>query len=176
MKRVTAFLAVLALVLLGFLAGVLGTHLFYAKRLQRAGSFSVIASEFFAERLDRELGLSAEQRTAIDEILDETRIEADELRRALRPKIGGLMEAASERIMEVLSSEQRQLFSELRERHRARADHFLLGPPGPRGPRGPGGPPRRGPRRGLRPEPPPSVPEAPEAPQQPEPEATPPDA
>lgn len=168
MKRVTAFLAVLAIVLLGFLAGVLGTHLFYAKRLQRAGSFSVMASDFFAQRLDRELNLSAEQRAEIGEILEETRIEADSLRNDLRPKIGELMEAASVRIMDLLSSEQRDRFTQLRERHRSRADHFLLGPPGSRGPRGPGGPPRRGPRRGSRPEPPPAAVE-------PESESAPPD-
>jgi hypothetical protein len=63
--------------------------------------------------------------------------------------------------MEVLSSEQRNRFTQLRERHRARADHFLLGPPGSRGPRGPGGPPGRGLRRGPRPEPPPQAPTEP---------------
>ena len=139
MKQVTASLAVLALLLLGFLAGVLGTHLFYARKFEKAGSLPMMASEFFAERLKRDLDLTEEQSDAIEEILDETRQRADTVRRELRPQVAALMEDSSERIREILTPEQRQEFEKLRAKHRRLADMFFLGPPGRRGPGGPPG-------------------------------------
>lgn len=136
MKRAAAITAVLAIGVLGVLVGVLGTHLFYAHKLRRPGSFPMMAGQFFADRLDRELALSGEQRRAIADILEETRIGADALRDDLRPRIGALMEGASERISAILTPEQRERFELLREEHRGRAEHFLLGPPGPHGPPG----------------------------------------
>lgn len=131
MKRVAAISAVLAVLVLGILVGILGTHLFYAHRLAEPGSSSTMAGRFFAERLDRELALTAEQRAAIDAILDETQREAGALRDEMRPRVGGLMREATERISELLTPEQRRRFEELRARHRGRAEHFFLGPPGP---------------------------------------------
>lgn len=131
MTKTAAISAILAILVLGVLVGILGTHLFYAQKLRSPGSFSMMASQFFADRLDRELSLTDEQRAAIGAILDETRLEADALRDDLRPKVGALMEEASERISEILTPEQRQRYADLRERHRGRAEHFLLGPPGP---------------------------------------------
>lgn len=136
MRRAAAISAVLAIGILGVLVGILATHLYYAQKLGRPGSFSTMASDFFAERLDRELGLSAEQRAAIAAILEETRIEADSLREEVRPKVGALMEEASDRISEILTADQRRRFTRLREEHRSRAEHFLLGPPGHHGPPG----------------------------------------
>ncbi len=136
MKRVAAISAVLGVLVLGVLVGILGTHLFYAQKLREPGSLSLMAGRFFAERLDRELALTDEQRAAIDEILERTRHEAGALREEMRPRVGALMDDASRRISEVLTPEQRERFEELRARHRGRSEHFFLGPPGPPGPRG----------------------------------------
>ena len=137
MKRVAAVSAVVAVLVLGILVGILGTHLFYAQKLRQAGSFSKMAGRFFAERLDRELALTVEQREAIDAILEETQVEAHAIREEIRPWVDALMEGSKERITEILTPEQRERFEVLRERHRRRAEHFFLGPPGrPRRPPG----------------------------------------
>lgn len=136
MKRVAAVSAVLAVLILGVLVGVLGTHLFYAQKFRQPGSFSAVAGRFFAERLDRELALTEEQRQRIATILAQTRREAGALREELRPRIGALMDGAAERISEVLTPEQRERFRQLRARHRGRSEHFFLGPPGRHGPPG----------------------------------------
>jgi Spy/CpxP family protein refolding chaperone len=139
MKRASAILVVLAILILGFLVGVVATHLFYAQRFQRAGSFSEMASEFFTARLERELDLTVEQRDAIGAILDQAHSDAEALRAGMRPKVERLIRKANTQISEVLTDEQRRRFAELRERHRGGAEHFFLGPPGPMGRRGPPG-------------------------------------
>ncbi len=141
MKRASAVLVVLAILIAGFLIGVLATHLFYAQRFEHAGSFSMMASDFFAARLERELDLTEEQRDAIGTILDEAHEAAEALRTDIRPRVGRLMMDATERISGVLTDDQQRRFEELRARHRGRAEHFFLGPPGPPGPRGRRGPP-----------------------------------
>ena len=141
MKKSTALFAVIAVLVLGILLGILGTHLFYAQKFRKAGSWSEMASDFFAHRLERELGLSAEQRQAIERIMEESRVEGHAMREEMRPRVEEMMRRTSERISEVLTPEQRQRFAELRREHRGRAERFLLGPPGGRDPRG--GPPRR---------------------------------
>jgi Spy/CpxP family protein refolding chaperone len=163
-KRVSAVLAVLSVLALGVIVGILGTHLFYAKKLRQPGSLSETAGDFFARRLERELGLSEDQRRQIETILAESRVEGRALREEMRPRVTQMMERTSRRIQEVLTPEQRELFGELQKRHRGRAERFLLGPPG-----GPGYRPGMGPRRGPGPggpppwrEPPPPAEERPE--------------
>lgn len=142
MKRASAVLAVLAVLLLGIVVGVLGTHLFYAQRFREPGRWSEMAGDFFARRLERELNLTEEQRQAIDQIMAESRVEGFALREEMRPRVSAMMRRTSERISEVLTPEQRQRFAELQEKHRGRAERFLLGPPGGPGPGRRGGPPR----------------------------------
>jgi Spy/CpxP family protein refolding chaperone len=155
-KRASALFAVLAVLVLGVIVGIMGTHLFYAQKFRRAGSFSGMASDFFSDRLERELGLTPEQRRAIDEIMEESRLEGHALREEMRPRVTEMMRRTSERIGEVLTPEQRERFAELQEQHRGRAERFLLGPPGGRGPGRRGGPgwdggPPPGPPPGLEP-------------------------
>lgn len=164
MNKVAAIAAVLAILVLGILVGVLGTHLFYAQKFRRPGLMPMMAGQMFAERLDHELSLSDEQRIAIAEILEQTRLEADAMRSEVRPRIAALLQQASERISEVLTPEQRRRFAQLREEHRGRAEHFLLGPPGPHGPPGR----FRGPRRPPFPGPPPLREPAPELEEKPD--------
>ncbi len=145
MKRSSALFLVLGVLVVGFLVGIVATHLFYAQKFRKAGSVGSMASDFFAHRLERDLNLDTSQREQIDAILEETREAADELRFEIRPRIALLMEDAAERIDAVLTEEQRARFEELRERHRGRSEHFFLGPPR-RGPKG-RGPPWRDRRR-----------------------------
>lgn len=153
MKRSLALLAVVGLFLLGMAAGVLATHLYYARQLQGPGGPPMMAGRFFSHRLERRLGLTPEQKGEIDAILERTRRQADALRGELRPRVRELMEEANEEIEQVLTPAQREAWDELRRDHRRRADQFLLGPP-PHGPgHGPGPGPGPGPRPRRRPPP-----------------------
>ncbi|MEE8138889.1 MAG: hypothetical protein V3R89_06870 [Thermoanaerobaculia bacterium] len=131
MKRAGAVAAVLALFLLGVAAGVLATHLFYARQLRDPGGPPFLASRFFGELLARRLDLTPEQEQEIQVILRRTRWEAAQLRRDLRPQVRDLMDEATREIEQVLTPEQREAFARMRERQRRRSEQFLLGPPGP---------------------------------------------
>ena len=142
MKPVGALAAVLALFLLGIAAGVLATHLFYARQLRHAGGPPFLGSRFFGEFVVRRLDLTPEQEREIQGILGRTRRQAAEMRRDLRPKVRRLMEGATREIEGVLTPEQREAFAFMRERQRRRTEQFLLGPPESRPGRG-GRPPHR---------------------------------
>lgn len=165
MNRWVALLAVVGVFFMGVVAGVLGAHLFYARVLREPGGPPLMASKFFAERLERRLGLSERQIAEIDAILERTREESEMMRREMRPRVEGLLGRTMEEIAGTLTPEQRLLFEEMRRDRRRRMEQFLLKPPGPgdpwrrEGPRDPRG--RRPRDRGPdgRPEGPPPPPE-----------------
>jgi Spy/CpxP family protein refolding chaperone len=155
MNRIAALSAVFGLFMVGVLVGVIGTHLWQGHAPWRPGIFhpeGPLSHEGpFVEHLARRLGLTEEQQDEIGAILAESRIEADELRRQVLPEVRAHMEQTHERLMAVLTPEQREEFETLASRHRGRMERFLLG-------HGHGPPPWRGngPRReGRRPQPPP---------------------
>jgi Spy/CpxP family protein refolding chaperone len=173
-KKTSAVFAVIAVLVLGIIVGILGTHLFYAQKFRQPGRWAEAAGDFFANRLERELNLTPDQRQAIDDIMAESRVEGRALREEMRPRVTEMMRHTSERIEEVLTPEQRQRFAELQEQHRGRAERFLLGPPGGPGPGRRGGPPWRGgpsgPESGRGPGPPPERPSEPSEPPAEQPE------
>jgi len=130
-KRSLALVSVAGLFLLGILIGALGMHLYYATKFPGPPGFGPRGHRpggpFMGERLERELGLSVEQKQRIDEIIRESRVEGEALREEMFPRVHAQMERTRERIMEVLTPEQREKFEELRHRHRGRADRFFLG-------------------------------------------------
>lgn len=127
MKRLTAMVAVLGLFVLGVVAGALGAHLYYARHLGAPGGPH--GGQFFAHRLEGELDLTTEQTRRIEAILEESRREADALRHRLLPEVHAAMEHNRERIMEVLTEDQRERFERLRHRRSRWAEHFFLDPP-----------------------------------------------
>ena len=141
MKRLTALAAVFSLFAVGVLVGGFAVHLYYMKdQRQRADGGGRFRVGRFIERLERDLALTAEQRRRIDEILQQARVESDELHREMVPRVHEHMQQTREQIRGVLTPEQQEKFDALHRRYRERAEHFLLG-------RGHGrrGPPRRGP-------------------------------
>jgi len=138
MRRPAAVLAVLGLFLLGVVVGILGAHLYYARQLQRPGRFPMMATQFFADRLEHQLELSPEQRAEIEKILRDSRKEAEALRLEVGPRARRIMEVAQSEIEEILTPEQREKLAELRRHHQGRMEMWLLGPPGSQhGPRRP---------------------------------------
>ena len=157
MRRPVALLSIACVFLVGILVGALGTHLLYVRsfprpdELPRGGRPGLrggpAVGPRFAERLERQLGLSEEQRREIDEILRESRKESNGLHDEMLPRIRAQVERTRQRIFEVLTPEQREEFERLREEHRG-AERFFLGGDVRHRRKGPG-------RRGPRPQPPP---------------------
>ena len=76
----------------------------------------------YAERLQEELSLTTEQRTAVDAILEEREAEMRELWAQMKPKYDALRETIRAEIMGVLDEEQQQRFQALIERSRSRGE------------------------------------------------------
>lgn len=143
MKRSIAFVYVLGLFLLGILIGALGMHLWQANQtapgpLGMRGNMRPPRHEaghrpgrrpgpFFLERLGRQLDLSPEQERQIAEIIEESHREAGALREEILPKVEAQLDQTRERILEVLTEEQRERFEEFDRRHRRILERGVLG-------------------------------------------------
>jgi hypothetical protein len=131
MNRIAALSAVFGLFIVGVLVGVIGTHLWQGHAPWRPGAFhprGPLGHEGqFIEHLARQLDLTDTQMEEVEEILAESRIEADELRRQVLPEVRAHMEGTHERLMNVLTLEQQEEFEKLSSRHRSRMERFLLG-------------------------------------------------
>jgi hypothetical protein len=111
--------------------------------------------EHFLDNIDREVGLSAEQRNAILPILKAAVEQGDKVHQSVRGQMDQIMGEADTRIAALLDAGQRARFQEFHERmERLRREGRPGGPP-PGGPEGPGGPPPPGFPPGFPPGPPP---------------------
>ena len=153
MSRGWALVSIIALLLAGISIGALGMHL-YQERSGRElrGPFARPARPF-ARHVEMRLELTPEQKRKIAAIRRESWRESESLRQELRPRIEKQMKATQERVLAVLTAEQRKKLEELL-RNDPRAFHrFFLGegerPPGAGpGPHHSEGPPPRGPADG----------------------------
>ncbi len=127
MKRSTALLAVTALFLVGILVGVLGTHLFYFHEMRQPGGLGQLAARLVIHRLDRELGLSRDQRRQVEGILAETRGELADIRREAAPRVLAVLDRSHARIAALLDDGQRARFERTAARRRAVVERFLEG-------------------------------------------------
>jgi len=128
--------AVLSLFVVGVLVGGLGVHVWHVRadglpRVDRpvhGGDRDARGHErVIGQRLMDELELTAEQRTQVEAILEESRAEAEALRRDVGPRLREQLQRTHDRIVEVLTPDQRERFEALRRRHRPRAERFMLG-------------------------------------------------
>lgn len=127
MKRWVALCAVLAVFVVGIVVGVLSTHLFYAHQLRNPQQLGALGARLFTDSLERRLDLNPEQKREIEQIVRQSRQEAQVLRQETLPRVLDLVERTADRIEEVLTPEQRAEFERLRRRHRKIVEHFLLG-------------------------------------------------
>jgi len=164
MSRGWAVVSVVALFLAGISIGALAMHL-YQERSERDVRVPFAGpGRPFARRLEMRLELTPEQRRKIAAIRRESWRESESLRQEMRPRIEKQMKATQEKVLAVLTPEQREKLERLL-RDDPRAFHrFFLGegerpPGGGPGPPRPGGPPPpRGPAGDAPPQRPPNGP------------------
>lgn len=116
-KTVAALLIAAAFVV-GVLAGVAGDRVWTLRHGQRRGGR--VSTSRIADRLERELNLSPQQKTAVRTILDRHRTQIDLLMRNVRPQVRQEVDASNREIETVLTPEQRAKFEEIRKRNEKR--------------------------------------------------------
>lgn len=148
MKKTSAIVSVVGVFLIGILVGALGMHLVQSEKAGwRPGDrpdrdLRRQAGQVFAQRLNRLLELTDEQREEIEAIRHESRLRSEEMRREMAPVVRHQMEETRHLIMEVLTPEQQERLQQLGVRERRMVERFLLGERGR-----PGRPGLRGERR-----------------------------
>lgn len=109
---------------LGFTSGILALNVY--RGLVRAGG-----PRDRIEQMSERLNLTADQKTKVEQIFNDTRVQLRALRRESEPRVAEIRRQADERMQQVLTPEQWQQFqtvrSEMRERRGGRG--------GPRGDR-----------------------------------------
>jgi Spy/CpxP family protein refolding chaperone len=140
MSRAWAFVGVVALFLAGISIGALGMHLYQERSEMGPGESFLGPPRAFMRNLERRLDLTPEQRRKIAAIRRQSWRESQSLRNELRPRVQKQMEATREKVLALLTPEQRERL-EVLLRDNPRALHqFFLGEGGRR-PSGPPGPP-----------------------------------
>lgn len=105
----------------GAFAGVVGDHLLIIHHLfpRHFGSRPIL------DRLDRELHLTAQQKTQVQQILDRHRAKIESLMGNVRPQIRAEIDATNAEIDKILTPEQRAEFAKMK----MRMPHRRGGPP-----------------------------------------------
>lgn len=137
-RRRTAIIAgavLIATFVAGMLAGVAADRL-VIMRMWR-DRMPARAPHFVAERLERRLDLTADQRRQVEEIIQRHHSRMNEVWNSARPAVRAEVDAANAEIEKILTPGQREKFSRFKMRM------------GPRGGPGHGGPPRGRPGQGA---------------------------
>jgi Spy/CpxP family protein refolding chaperone len=96
--------------LLGFAAGMLTLNVYRAWAHRNAPT-----REGKFEQMAKDLQLSAEQKTKVQQIFNDTREQLRGLRKESEPKVAEIRKQADERIQQTLTPEQWQRFQQLRK-------------------------------------------------------------
>jgi len=147
--RLLAFLVLLLVAVAGGFAGVaidrrvLLPHKFEGYRFEHGPGPHGARDRGFRNRFARELGLSPEQQTRVDSIMERQGRELRTIRHRVQPELDSIVSRTRRQLDSVLTPEQRKKAEEIRRKHPR--------PPGPRAedgpPLDPGGPPLQGPPR-----------------------------
>jgi hypothetical protein len=108
----------------GVLVGVAGDHLLFIHHVFSRG----FVAGRIADRLDRELHLSAQQKTQVQQILDRHRKRIDVITSGVRPQVRQEIDSTNAEIEKILTPEQRAQFAKMRMRMPGRRG---MGPPPP---------------------------------------------
>lgn len=144
MNRGIALLAAAALFASGLAVGALGAHLVYAEKITSRMEPPMPIGRMFGPWIERELDLTATQRNQVRAILDQSRSEAEAIRKELGPKLGEVNRTTTEALAEVLTPEQLDKMTRWMDRRGRFERRFRgegtgnRGPRRPRSPRSPG--------------------------------------
>jgi Spy/CpxP family protein refolding chaperone len=125
MTRPVALLAMGALFLTGVLAGVLGTHAFYAWHVHRPGGLADLGIRLLGNSLDRQLDLTSEQERKVDAILGDTRLEILQMRHENVPRLYAIRDRAFDRIHGVLTPAQQERLRRFRARYQRNVERLV---------------------------------------------------
>ena len=137
-RSVQGKLLVLTVFIFGIATGVLSANLYRSRIVQPAKAAENRPEDHLSpqergkqafDRMANYLGLDATQRAQIQKIVEESQNEFKQLREKTEPQYKAIGESSRDKVMAVLSEEQRRKYTEFQKTH-----------PGPSGPRG------RGPR------------------------------
>ncbi|MFH1809973.1 MAG: hypothetical protein ABIJ09_14605 [Pseudomonadota bacterium] len=145
--RFLAVLSMVAVFVAGIAVGLVADRLLEGSRGGHRPPPPGPPLEHLLERFSGELDLKASQQQAIQEILQQGRVQAEQILGRARPELDATRKGMEERIIALLDPEQAAKYREMLERHPGPPAGPPLGPP-------PGGhPPGPGPQ-GFRPPPP----------------------
>jgi Spy/CpxP family protein refolding chaperone len=114
-KKWQVRLAAILIFLLGFAAGALALNAY--KRWSRN---SVVSRQDRFERMLDSLQLNAEQKTQVHQILGDTRVQLQALRKESEPRVAEIRRQADDRLQKVLTPEQWKQFEQERDKLRTR--------------------------------------------------------
>jgi Spy/CpxP family protein refolding chaperone len=116
--RTAAVLVIVVAFIAGAVIGIAADHLWLLHRgvLLHHGGGGRSSTSRMADRLDRELHLSAAQKTQVQQILDRHRTKIDALMTSVRPQVRQEVDASNNEIETILTPEQKTKFAQVRMR------------------------------------------------------------
>jgi len=114
MRNWKAILGVLAVFLLGCIAGGLAMHGYYQKRIRvHLRGQPILPAEVIARQMSGQLRLTPEQRDQIATIIADTRQRLQQVRAQSEPQVREALQDMTRRIRETLTPEQKKQFDRL---------------------------------------------------------------
>jgi len=128
--RATAALLVIGAFLCGIVVGVAGDHtflLFHGRLRPSHGASEAVANRIVA-RLDRELKLTPQQHTAVQQIIDKRRQRIEAIWTSVGPQVREEMDGTRAEIERLLTPEQREKFRQMHQHMQDRNHHPRMHP------------------------------------------------
>ena len=113
MNRIKLAVGIILLLLLGAIAGSVGTGIYIRHRIEHLGPAKPPKAHFLLRKLTRELDLTETQQVEIGKILEESHTEITALRRKFLPEIKEITDQSFARIKKKLNKEQKQKLDKL---------------------------------------------------------------
>jgi len=116
--RTTAVVVVIVAFIAGLFVGAAGDrlYLFRAHRLFPGHHMADFAAHRIVDRLDRELHLTPQQKTQVQQIIDRHRVRIDAVMGAVRPQVRQELDVTNAEIEKILTPDQRTQFAKMRMR------------------------------------------------------------
>ena len=113
MNRIKLVIGIILLLLLGAVAGSVGTGIYIRHRIEHIAPGKPPKAHFLLRKLSRELDLTEAQQVEIRKILEESHTEISDLRRKFLPEIKEITDQSFALIKEKLNEEQKQKLDKL---------------------------------------------------------------